>query len=57
MSDIVTITVELLELFNKYELSGIQKMLILESAKYQIQEDITKDIISAKKEKNIPGVH
>lgn len=56
-SDILVVTMEMVELFKKHDLTRIQSMFVLEAGKMQIQEEIIREIIAdAKKGYDIPGV-
>lgn len=57
MSDIISITREILELFSKYELSKAQSMFVCESVKMSITEDLVKDMIKdSNKPSNYAGI-
>lgn len=59
MSDIISITKEVVELFEKYELSKVQCVFVIEAVKMSINEELTKDLIAdSKKGHDIgAGVH
>ena len=44
-SDILVVTQEILELFNKHELSRIQSVFVLKATEMQINENIVREII------------
>lgn len=49
MSDIVSITKEVIDLFAKHDLSRAQSMFVAEAVKMQITEDMVKDMITSAK--------
>ena len=48
-SDIITVSLELLDLFKKHDLSRVQCMFVLKAAEMQIQEEIIRDVLSEAK--------
>lgn len=49
MSDILSVTKDVLELFAKAELTKAQSIFVLEAARMSIHEEITKEIIEDSK--------
>jgi len=49
MADIISITKEVIDLFEKHELSKVQCMFVVEAVKMGINEELTKDIIAESK--------
>ena len=45
VSDILSITKEVIDLFSKHELSRMQSVFVLEACKLAMSEEITKEII------------
>lgn len=56
MSDIVSVTKEVIELFEKHDLTRAQCLFTIESVKMQINEDIMRDIVKETKGISMPGV-
>lgn len=55
MSDIVSITKEVMDLFAKHDLSMAQSMFVAEAVKMQVTENMVRDIINDKPKQH-PGV-
>lgn len=58
MTDIVSITKEVIELFEKHDLSKVQCVFVVEAVKMGITEEMMKEIIEDAKKghDSIPGV-
>ena len=61
MSDVLQISKEVIDLFEKHDLSRIQSAFVLEAVRLGIQEGIMKDIIEDSKKgydlKDAAGIH
>jgi hypothetical protein len=61
MVDILTVTKELMELFEKHELSKIQCIFVLEAARMGVNEEMMKEVIEDSRkgytEAGLNGIH
>ncbi len=49
VTDILVVTMEMIELFKKHDLTRVQSMFVLEAGKMQIYEELTREIIADSK--------
>jgi hypothetical protein len=59
MTDVIAVTKELMDLFEKHNLTTLQTVMVLEAARMSINEGIIRDVIDDTKKgfDEGPGIH